>query len=93
MRSVRPGVIVWLAIAALAAAGMVGEYLPHNHDGSPVEANCLACRTAVGQTAVATTFTLPSAPTDLVQWLPREARRFLESRQIQTPESRGPPLS
>jgi hypothetical protein len=84
--------LVAAALLLAIAGAMVGEYV-HTDDGCPVEIHCLACRLAVGTTAVSGA-PLPSTPTlshDGSIAVPAQQPR--DAAHTPPGPSRGPPLS
>jgi hypothetical protein len=84
-----------VALAALLAfLGASAEGFVHTDDGCPVEIHCLACRLALGTTAVAP----PAAPVLAIQLVergtPPERPISRAARYVaRTRSTRGPPLA
>jgi hypothetical protein len=84
--------LVAAALLLAIAGAMVGEYV-HTDDGCRVEIHCLACRLAVGTTAVSGA-PLPSTPTLAHDGsVVALAQRPGEAPHTPTGPSRGPPHS
>lgn len=94
LRRLSTALIAAALLAALAGVVLEESYARHTDDGCAVEIHCLACRLAVGTTAVAaTTCLVPSALLAEAGAAPIPRRRPSQGLSLQRPRGRAPPLS
>ena len=95
MRSSRRRALAWVALLALVCVGgaLVEESFVHTDDGCAVEIHCIACRLAVGNTAVVgPVIVLPVAVRATTPVAAPADSNLHEAAPRQSP-SRAPPLA
>ena len=86
-------VVIGQALLLAVAGALVEESFVHTDDGCAVEVHCLACRLAVGTTAVAgALIAAPVQPLEQTGFVAPVTRDLTQSPAADHAFSRGPPL-